>query len=110
MHLACSLSATSTLALTIIPWLNSIFGVMGIQWWQYGFSIGLGLRRFVLPKSEQTKAKERAKAEPVVAEAPVCWPSREVTHAPQNRHLKRQRWRRAAARSPRPIRCGACLT
>eukprot|EP01069_Polyplicarium_translucidae_P003123 Polyplicarium_translucidae@DN2218_c0_g1_i4.p1 len=85
MHLACSLSATSTLALTIIPWLNSIFGVMGIQWWQYGFSIGLGLlntfldemipkalyRRFVLPKSEQTKAKERAKAEPVVAEAPV---------------------------------------
>ena len=48
IHLACSLSATATLLLTIIPGVNTIFAVTPIQWWQYILSISWGFLNLIL--------------------------------------------------------------
>lgn len=48
MHLACSISATLTLLVTIIPGIRDVFGLTPIAAWQYSLALGWALLSVVL--------------------------------------------------------------
>ncbi|CEM38216.1 unnamed protein product [Vitrella brassicaformis CCMP3155] len=67
MHLACSISATLTIMVTIIPGLNTeIFKVVPVEWWHYLMGIGWAFFNFiwdeVLPKPVYRRVLARRKA------------------------------------------------
>eukprot|EP01071_Lankesteria_metandrocarpae_P007669 Lankesteria_metandrocarpae@DN4745_c0_g1_i1.p1 len=47
MHFACSLSACLTLSITVVPWINGIFGLIPIFWWQYLLAMSWGIFNFI---------------------------------------------------------------
>eukprot|EP00917_Polyrhabdina_sp_WS-2016_P023401 GHVP01050744.1.p1 GENE.GHVP01050744.1~~GHVP01050744.1.p1 ORF type:complete len:1240 (-),score=214.13 GHVP01050744.1:1558-5277(-) len=69
MHLACSFSFVATLILTIIPWINTIFGVTPLFWWQYLLAMSWGLVNLVgdelIPKPvyRMVRRKRKQKAD-----------------------------------------------
>ncbi|EKX73709.1 p-type ATPase family member protein [Theileria equi strain WA] len=48
MHVACSVSATATFAITIIPKISTIMHTVSLTWWQYLFAVALALLTMVL--------------------------------------------------------------
>lgn len=48
MHLACSISASLTSLITVIPGISSVFSAAALPWWLYLFSIGCGFLNLVL--------------------------------------------------------------
>lgn len=48
MHLACSISASLTSLITIIPGISSVFSTAPLPWWLYFFAIGCGFLNLAL--------------------------------------------------------------
>lgn len=48
MHFACSISASLTSLITIIPGISSVFSAAPLPWWLYLFSIGCGFLNLIL--------------------------------------------------------------
>eukprot|EP00070_Physeter_catodon_P036384 XP_028343278.1 uncharacterized protein LOC112062998 [Physeter catodon] len=48
MHLACSISATLTSMLTVVPGIQDVFSTVALSWWMYLFAIGCGFLNLLL--------------------------------------------------------------
>lgn len=68
MHMACSISATLTSLLTVVPGIQSVFSTAALPWWMYLFAIGCGFVNLILdelipkPLYRLMKARQRVSA------------------------------------------------